>query len=232
MTETAPKIEYNTQVKVLDVREFPGYETPEVGVCVIGGLVGELILVFNAIYQSVIVNPNNAEFKFTAETIEKFLSEILPEEYPENIALIRTSTELMTNQLDDVSTVAEVASKKLLVSQFHSAFGLKFLIDTFPVLSLNDNVNNDVFKALCMINYQQPIELLPEPHEEDDNYEQRLADVHHRNEEAKKKNEKLQKLHSRCRIEVTEAETNYAQYEEQCLIMLNNYREIINTADG
>jgi len=90
MTETAPKIEYNTQVKVLDVREFHGNETPEVGICTIGGFVGELILAFNAIYQSIVANPANAEFKFTAETVEKFLSEILPDDYPENIALIRT----------------------------------------------------------------------------------------------------------------------------------------------
>ena len=83
-----------------------------------------------------------------------------------------------------------------------------------------------------MINYQHPIELLPEPHEEDDNYEVRLADVHHKNDEAKKKNEKLLKLQSRCRIEVVLSETNYAKYEEQCLIMLNNYRELVSSADG
>jgi hypothetical protein len=128
--------------------------------------------------------------------------------------------------------MAEVASKKLLVPQFHSAFGLKFLIESFSSLSLNDTVNSDLLKALCMINYQQPIELLPEPHEEDDNYEVRLAEVHHKNDEAKKKNEKLLKLQSRCRIEVVESETNYAKYEEKCLIMLNNYRELVSSADG
>jgi hypothetical protein len=48
------------------------------------------LLAFNAIYQSIVANPANAEFKFTAETMEKFLSEILPDDYPENIALIRT----------------------------------------------------------------------------------------------------------------------------------------------
>jgi len=85
--------------------------------------------------------------------MEKFLSEILPDDYPENIALIRTSTELMTNSLDDPSTMAEVAYKKLLVPQFHSAFGLKFLIESFSTLSLNDSVNSDVLKAICMINY-------------------------------------------------------------------------------
>lgn len=89
MTELAPKIEYNSQVRVFDIREYQGEDT-QAGICVIGGFIGELLLAFNAIYQSVVVNPNFAEFQFTAETIEKFLSEVLPEEYPENIALLRT----------------------------------------------------------------------------------------------------------------------------------------------
>jgi S1-C subfamily serine protease len=75
------------------------------------------------------VNPNFAEFKFTAETIEKFLSEVLPEDYPEDIALLRTSTPLMSNAIEDINTVAEVAAKKLLVTQLHAAFGLKFLLE-------------------------------------------------------------------------------------------------------
>lgn len=138
----------------------------------------------------------------------------------------------MSNAIEDINTVAEVAAKKLLVTQLHSAFGLKFLLEQLPLLSLNETVSHDVLKALCLINYQHPVELLPEPTEDDEHYDQRLADVQHKNEEAKKKNEKLQKLQSRVRFEVVDGEIDFAKQNEKCLLMLHNYRELISTAEG
>lgn len=59
-----------------------------------------------------------------------------------------------------------------------------------------------------------------------------MADVQHKNEEAKKKNEKLQKLQSRVRFEAVEGETDFAKQNEKCLLMLHNYRELVSTAEG
>lgn len=74
--------------------------------------------------------------------------------------------------------------------------------------------------------------MLPEPTEDDYHYEQRLADVHHKNEEAKKKNEKLQKLQNRVRFEAVEDETDFAKKNEKCLLILKNYRELVSTSEG
>lgn len=56
------KIEYSHAVTVYDIREY--HPSRENGVSVIGGFVGELLLVFTALYDFMLANPANGDFKF------------------------------------------------------------------------------------------------------------------------------------------------------------------------
>lgn len=76
------KKEYNSHLTVYDIREYhPGREA---GCSVIGGFVGELIIVFTALYDYMLSNPATAEFRFTTEAIEKFLVDWMKDgDFPE-----------------------------------------------------------------------------------------------------------------------------------------------------
>lgn len=62
---TAQKVDYNPAVTVYDVREY--HPTRENGVFVIGGFVGELVIVFTALYDYILANPANQEFRFSTD---------------------------------------------------------------------------------------------------------------------------------------------------------------------
>jgi len=76
------KAEYTPSLTVYDVREY--HPTRENGCSVIGGFVGELLIVFTALYDYMLSNPSTAEFRFTTEAIEKFLIDWMKEgDFPE-----------------------------------------------------------------------------------------------------------------------------------------------------
>ena len=125
----------------------------------------------------------------------------------------------------------EIAAKKLLTPGIHSAFGFRFLMDNASTLMLNEDCMTDVFHGLCQIHYQEEEELLAEPTEDDENHEAILADVTAKNEDIKKRNERLNKIKTRVRIFV-EKETDYTESEEKGLIKLLNYRDPPMTAEA
>ena len=61
-------------MQIYDVRDN---ETAQDGVILIGGFVGELIISFTCILEYITATPENSAFRFKAETIEKFLRDIL-----------------------------------------------------------------------------------------------------------------------------------------------------------
>jgi hypothetical protein len=78
-------------MKIYDIRDyFSELEAEESkAIFLVGGFIGELVLTFNAMYNLITASPGNADFMFTVEMIEKFLSEILPEDYPADIATLK-----------------------------------------------------------------------------------------------------------------------------------------------
>ena len=88
----APKIEYSPSVRVYDVREYHP-EAPN-GVFVLGGFVTELIMCFSAMYELIHAVPATAEFKFTADAIEKFLQEITAGDFGEGNCVLKLSKDL------------------------------------------------------------------------------------------------------------------------------------------
>lgn len=89
--EGSEKIDYNSQVLIHDIRDYATEaesENPQ-ALYVIGGFVGELIITFTALYDFLLANPANEGFRFTSESMEKFLNDVLPEDYPADIVSIK-----------------------------------------------------------------------------------------------------------------------------------------------
>lgn len=153
--KTAPQVEYTTQMKVYDVRDYSG-ETE--GSFVIGGFIGELILFFVALDQCIKVNPKDENFRFGYEEIQRFITEILPEDYPENIAVLETFADLG----DEVepSAKAELVTKTLLDLQNskYSSFGQRIFFE-YVKRNCSMQVLYDVLKAICMVHYTKEKEL-------------------------------------------------------------------------
>jgi hypothetical protein len=78
---------------VYDIREY--HPTRENGIFVMGGFVGELLIVFTALYDYILSNPSNSDFKFTSDGIEKFLVDWMKEfDFPEGTCVIKMKEDI------------------------------------------------------------------------------------------------------------------------------------------
>jgi hypothetical protein len=102
----AARQEYTPSVAIYDIREY--HPQREVGVCVLGGFIGELLLTINALNDYIMSNPHLVEFKLTSEQIEKFLEEWMRStEFPEGTCVVKITKEAsnnLTNLLKHEST--------------------------------------------------------------------------------------------------------------------------------
>lgn len=91
-------------------------------------------------------------------------------------------------------------------------------------LMLSQDAMTEIFEALSSFNYLEEQELLEEPNEEDENYDQLAAEVTTKNEEITKHNAKVQRIQRHAKFVLPEegepTEIDYSNYEETCLIRL------------
>lgn len=98
------KVEYTHAVTVYDIREY--HPTRENGVSVIGGFVGELLLVFTALYDFMLSNPANGDFKFGQDSVEKFLVDWMKEaDFPEGTCVMKLKEELQFRVSDSEGNI-------------------------------------------------------------------------------------------------------------------------------
>jgi hypothetical protein len=138
----AEKTEYNSHLMVSDIRDYnTEQEFPDIKkVNVIGGFVGELILTFNAINTYITSNPATADFKFTHDSMEKFLGDIFCDDYPSEIATLHIIQPLSEQLMEDVNLQADIATKKLMIPGIHQSFGFRLLMEMASTLMLSDQV--------------------------------------------------------------------------------------------
>jgi hypothetical protein len=135
------------------LREY--HPTREVGVCVLGGFIGEVLLTFNALNDYILSNPNLSEFKLNAEKIEPFLVDWMKEaEFPEGTCVVKI-TQSAQAILDEMSLRSDEHTT-VIAQQFanpisHESFGLKFLLNNSKNVQLNENVILEVFKAIAHV---------------------------------------------------------------------------------
>jgi hypothetical protein len=70
-----------------------------VGICVIGGFVGELLLSLNALNDSILSNPNLHDFRLNSDQIERFVEDWMKSgDFPEGTCVVKI-TQAASNQL-------------------------------------------------------------------------------------------------------------------------------------
>lgn len=94
---------------MFDIREY--HPAREQGIHVIGGFIGELILVFTALYDFMLSNPANSEFTFTADAIEKFIVDWMKEcDFPEGTCVIKLKEEIKSTSNDINAEALDIAN--------------------------------------------------------------------------------------------------------------------------
>lgn len=174
----APNKEYTIEMPIYDVRDYVD-ETQTPGICTFGGFIGELLITLASIEQCILKSNENHGFKFTAESIQNFLTEILAEigGYPVDLMTLKLPKDPLTEEQHNQSEgeKAKAAAKKFLFSENLSQFGLKFLLDTSKTekeLGIGKELVEELFVALGNIHYCEQQELVPVPEEDPEKEEQ------------------------------------------------------------
>ena len=85
---SAARQEYTTAVPVYDIREY--HPSGPVGICVIGGFIGELLMTINALNDSILANPNLNDFRLNCEQIERFIEDWMRAgDFPEGTCVVK-----------------------------------------------------------------------------------------------------------------------------------------------
>jgi len=117
--QPATKIEYTPNMRVHDLREYPDSLNC---IYVLGGFVGELIICFSALYDLIHAVPATAEFKFTADSFEKFFNEITSGDLAEGNLVLKLSKDIKSQFSyygDDHAKAAEDAAELLKDPSYH-----------------------------------------------------------------------------------------------------------------
>lgn len=90
----AKQEEYNTKMKVYDVRDA---STQDDGIILIGGIIGELCITFTCLVDYIQANPSSQSFIFTKDMIQQYLVELLTNDdqaFPDNFIQINLNKTL------------------------------------------------------------------------------------------------------------------------------------------
>lgn len=210
------KIEYTPAVTVYDIREY--HPTRENGVSVFGGFIGELLLVFTALYDFMLSNPANQEYKFGQEHIEKFLVDWMKEaDFPEGTCVVKLREELHLTTKDaegniDVNSSAAQISHALKNPNAHQSFGLNFMLKNRKDVLINDTAIAEIFGAIAKVSLLETKEEKPLPAEGAENHQALLDATNAENETIKVHNDAINKLKSKISLQVPQ--TKYARPED------------------
>lgn len=155
VVNAARKEEYNSKMQIYDVRDT---QSTDDGVILIGGFVGELIISFTCMLEYIMASPQNQSFKFTPETIEKFVRELLLADsgsFPDKICKLTTYKDL-TELNGGVEPSLDDAIKLLMDPKNIGDFGLHFLMEWQKDLFLPADLIENIYRAICSIALAQP----------------------------------------------------------------------------
>jgi hypothetical protein len=171
--------EYSASVPIYDVRDYEDERAP--GICTFGGFIGELLIVLTSVEQSILKSNECYGFKFDAAQIGALLTEMFSEAaYPANICAIKIPTELLTEdeQSEPLEQKAQIVAEKLLSSQNHAQFGMRFLIDTSKTEwgLVTETLIRETFIALATIHFKEAEEPVAVPEEDPENEDPKLEE--------------------------------------------------------
>lgn len=225
-----------TTTPIYDVREY-NLENPS-GLYTYGGFVGELIFTLFNIQQNLISKPENVGFMFEADQIETLIKELMNDGFTPGTCYVKVMEE-PEGLIEGATMLKEKAStlaRKLVDPAAHAQFGMKFLLNQSENISMNSEVVEEVFKAICKMHFEEQKELVPEPDEEGEHADEAREQAQASNEEINKFNEAIAKVQSFVKLippmEDEPPVLDYESFGEKCFVRLMNYREPPEPADG
>jgi len=141
-----------------------------------GGFVGELLIVFTALYDYVLSNPLNSEFKFTSDAVEKFLVDWMKEfDFPEGTCVIKMKEDIQMRVSDsegglDIGVSATQIATTLKNPAQHQSFGLNFILKHKKDILINDHAISEIFTAISKVSLMETKQTKPLPEENIENY--------------------------------------------------------------
>lgn len=174
----------------------------------------------------------------TPEQILKFIEELLVDGYPTEICFLKLHKEVLKpDELNDsIEDKAERAGMRLANGECIAQYGMRFLLGCdIAKVGLNEEIVKDVFKALAMIHYHTPQELLPLPEDDAEGADEQREKISEQNEEIEKSNELFAKLKQYVQFvtpavpaegeEPEQMEPDYEAADEKCLVRIQNFRD-------
>lgn len=129
-------------------------ENKQLGIHVVGGMIGELLITFSCIMEYMHNNSTLEPLTFKASDIEAFLTDVLTEEFPENICVLRLKENLRDKLVGEKNFEEQVNEAVAILSnpEIHASFGLRFLIQhSRDTLKIMPEVMEAFFKAIARI---------------------------------------------------------------------------------
>jgi len=125
---TTEQREYLPNMPIYDVREYDAEAAP--GIHTFGGFVGELIISMHCLNENLTAKGENPTFEMNAESIMKFMEELLVDGYPAGICSLRLTEDPLTEPEkaeEPVAKQAKIAAKRLAEGIKIAGYGTKFL---------------------------------------------------------------------------------------------------------
>ncbi len=234
--------DYNSQTMIYDVRDPDGKKD---GIYLIGGFVGELIITFMCLLDYILANPQNQNFKFTEESLEAFLKDLLVNEnFADGILtlhLAKDPTQRPPAEEGGEPQVVEVDNdtflKFSLTKQNITDYGLCFFLEICKDLVISKDFINTMYRAIIKIartplKQSVPVPEVPGPDEngnepsedEKQRVQKDIEATNLTNADIEKVNEELQKIQAKVKIGYR-PHPEPSSREEVALMRLNNYRE-------
>lgn len=131
---SAEQKEYAPSMPIYDVRSYDA-EAPA-GIHTFGGFVGELIITLHCLNENLTSKGENPSFEMQAETIMKFMEDLLADGYPQGVCTLRLTADPLTEPErndEPANRQAAIAAKRLSEGMKLAQYGTKFLLQGMPV---------------------------------------------------------------------------------------------------
>lgn len=234
------KVETN---RITDVRST---DQQEGSVYLIGGLMGQLLLTFTVLFDYILSNPHNQEFKFTKEAVMVFLKDFLIGlNFPAN-ALTLTVSEKQAPVGDEEEGIAAESltpdefKVHCLTPEYINDYGLKFFFEKCREFGISKELIDVFYTAIVEIakyEEKQPEDLpeLKQPEvvegeepkeateEEKTAHEKEVSAAKSRNLHVEEQNENMKQLKEKVKVDFREVD--YKENNECCVVKIENYRD-------